>query len=99
MPWALILFAYSLRLVFAIVVINALLMLLTPTIWHRTPWWFRSLSGIPGDRSPHGRNALRIRITGSVLLVVSIVLVYSIVCRPQPRTTMHLVRIKPDSNR
>jgi hypothetical protein len=97
MSWDLILLACFLRLLFAMIVINALLMMLSPTAWHRTPWWFRSMSGIPGDRLAHGRSTLWIRLTGTVLLVISIGLVYSIVCRPQPKTSTYLVRTKPDS--
>jgi hypothetical protein len=87
-------FVLLLRLLFAGIVINALLMILAPVLWHRTPWWFRALSGLPGDRYPDGRNARRIRLTGTVLLIIVTGLAYTILCRPQPKSSIYVVRLK-----
>jgi hypothetical protein len=88
-------FVLVLRLLLAIAVINALLMIFSPAIWHKTPWWFRSASGIPGDSFPRGCGALRVRMMGAILLLTVTALTYSILCRPQAKPSVYVVRIAP----
>jgi len=88
-----------LLLIVAAVLINALLMITSPILWARTPWWLRSFAGIPGGQNGHGSSPTRIRLIGAALLVVTIALGYSVVCRPRPEPSLRLYRITPPSSK
>jgi hypothetical protein len=77
------------------IVVNALLMLISPGRWRRLPWWFKALSGIPSEKHDR-RAAMQTRMTGVVLLAVMAVVTYSLlpVLRCVP-SYVHLARAKP----
>jgi hypothetical protein len=54
LAWPLI--VLLIRVLIAALLVNGLLMLLSPAVWQHTPWWFRSLSGIPSNRNPSPRS-------------------------------------------
>ncbi|HKF48132.1 MAG TPA: hypothetical protein VKB38_12295 [Terracidiphilus sp.] len=93
------LFLSAARLLVAVIAINGLLMLASPAAWRRTPWWFRSFAGIPGDTRTPIRNGTRIRLIGAALLVVTIVLTYYVVCHYPPEPSVRIVRIPPPPSR
>jgi len=83
-----------LRKLIAAILVNGLLILVSPVVWHRTPWWFRSVSGIPGNADPN-RGSIRIRINGAGLLLLTTVLLYGVLCQPHGSQRYRLYRVTP----
>jgi hypothetical protein len=82
----------------AALLVNGLLMLAAPAVWHQTPWWFRSFSGIPTNRNPNG-GSFRIRMYGAALLLLTTVLLYCVLCQPRNTHGYRLVRVAPPASR
>jgi len=96
LAWPLI--VLLIRVLIAAVLINGLLMLAAPAVWHRTPWWFRSFSGIPPNRNPNS-GSLGIRMNGAALLLLTIVLLYCVLFQPRSTHPYRLVLVAPPASR
>jgi hypothetical protein len=54
----------------AVVFVNALFMLASPTAWFRLPGWIRAQGTLTEEKYATGWGAISVRLTGAVMLAV-----------------------------
>jgi len=66
-------------LTLTVIAINAMLMLLSPTLWFRLPGWIRANARFTTEKHSAGLGAVQVRIMGGVVMIVLIIIISAIV--------------------